>query len=94
MSMLAPSIDVQVKSVLIATDFSPASERALCQATAVARLYEAKFYLLHVVLLHSCRSRGNECCHGGSLDRCPTTASVRGNTCLPVGRSESVTCSR
>ena len=41
MSTLAPSIDVQVKSVLIATDFSLASERALCHATAVARLYEA-----------------------------------------------------
>jgi len=49
MSTLAPSIDVQVKSVLIATDFSLASERALCHATAVARLYEAKLYLLHVV---------------------------------------------
>jgi nucleotide-binding universal stress UspA family protein len=33
----------------MATDFSPASERALCHATAIARFYEAKFYLLHVV---------------------------------------------
>jgi len=49
MSTLAPSIGVQVRSVLIATDFSPASERALCHATTVARLYAAKFYLLHVV---------------------------------------------
>ncbi len=49
MSTLAPLVDVQVKSVLIATDFSPASEKPLRHAIAIAQLYEAKFYLLHVV---------------------------------------------
>jgi nucleotide-binding universal stress UspA family protein len=49
LATFAPSVDVQVKSVLIATDFSPASEKPLRHALAVAHLYEAKFYLLRVV---------------------------------------------
>lgn len=49
MSTVAPSIDVQIRSVLIATDFSPASEKPLRHAIAVARLFDARFYLLHVV---------------------------------------------
>jgi len=49
MSTLAPSLDVQIRSVLIATDFSRASEKPLGHATAVARLFEARLYLLHVV---------------------------------------------
>jgi nucleotide-binding universal stress UspA family protein len=60
MSTLAPSIDVQVKSVLIATDFSSASERALGHATTVARLYQAKFYLLYVVPSVGPRAAGPE----------------------------------
>jgi hypothetical protein len=40
-STLAPLVDVQVKSVLIATDFSPASEKPLRHAIAIAQLYEA-----------------------------------------------------
>ncbi len=49
MSIVAPSIGVQIRSVLIATDFSRASEKPLRHAIAVARLFEARFYLLHVV---------------------------------------------
>jgi nucleotide-binding universal stress UspA family protein len=50
--MLAPldyAIDVQLKSVLIATDFSAASEKALRHALAIARSSHAKLYLMHVV---------------------------------------------
>jgi nucleotide-binding universal stress UspA family protein len=43
------SVGVQVKSVLIATDFSPASQKALRHAISIARHYGAKFYLMHVV---------------------------------------------
>lgn len=40
---------VQIKSVLVATDFSPASEKPLRHATAIARHYGAEFFLMHVV---------------------------------------------
>jgi nucleotide-binding universal stress UspA family protein len=49
MSTLASSVEVQIRSVLIATDFSPASEKPLRHAAAIAQAYGAKFYLLHVV---------------------------------------------
>jgi nucleotide-binding universal stress UspA family protein len=41
--------DVQIKSVLVATDFSPASEKPLRHAVAIARHYGADFFLMHVV---------------------------------------------
>jgi nucleotide-binding universal stress UspA family protein len=45
----APAVDVGVKSVLIAFDFSEASQKPLHHALAIAHHYEAKFYLAHVV---------------------------------------------
>jgi nucleotide-binding universal stress UspA family protein len=39
----------EIKSVLIATDFSEASQKPLRHALAIARHYGAKFYLAHVV---------------------------------------------
>jgi nucleotide-binding universal stress UspA family protein len=41
--------DLQLKSVLIATDFSPASDRAVFQAISIARHYGAKLYVVHIV---------------------------------------------
>jgi nucleotide-binding universal stress UspA family protein len=49
MSVVASAVSLQLKSVLIATDFSEASEKPLCHALAIARCYGAKFYLAHVV---------------------------------------------
>ena len=49
MSLIAATGDIHLKSVLIATDFSEASEKALRHALAIARHYGAKFYLVHVV---------------------------------------------
>ena len=51
MSLLPPStvVDIQLKSVLIATDFSPASQKPLRHAISIARHYGAKLYLMHVV---------------------------------------------
>src|SRR5208337_1315569 len=49
MSLVAPTGDLQLKSVLIATDFSETSEKPLRHALAIARHYEAKLYLAHVV---------------------------------------------
>jgi nucleotide-binding universal stress UspA family protein len=49
MASIASPLDVQVKSVLIATDFSESSEKPLRHALAIARHYGAKFYLAHVV---------------------------------------------
>ncbi len=40
---------LELHSVLIATDFSQASEKPLRHALAIARCYGAKFYLAHVV---------------------------------------------
>lgn len=46
----APSaVDLRVKSVLIATDFSPASVKPLHHAMAIARHYRAKLYIAHVI---------------------------------------------
>ena len=49
MSSLAPAVDAGLKSVLVAFDFSQASQKPLHHALAVARHYKAKFYLAHVV---------------------------------------------
>jgi nucleotide-binding universal stress UspA family protein len=49
MSLVASSIELGLKSVLVATDFSKASEKPLRHALAIARHYGAKFYLANVV---------------------------------------------
>jgi len=49
MSLIAPAVNVRLKSVLLATDFSEASAKPLRHALAIARHYGAKFYLAHVV---------------------------------------------
>lgn len=41
--------DIQLQSVLVATDFSPSSEKALQYAAALARRYGSKFYMAYVV---------------------------------------------
>ncbi len=41
--------DLRVKSVLVATDFSATSQKALRHAIAIARYYEATLHLAHVV---------------------------------------------
>ena len=40
---------LHLRSVLAATDFSPASDRAVAEAISIARLYGAKLYVLNVV---------------------------------------------
>ena len=40
---------VSFKNILLATDFSDASERAFAYATAIARLHGSKIYLVHVI---------------------------------------------
>ena len=47
MSVLTSAVDLH--SVMLATDFSPSSEKPLRHAVAIARHYGAKFYLAHVV---------------------------------------------
>lgn len=49
MSLVAPAADLQLKSILVATDFSEASEKALRHTLAIARHYGAKFHPVHVV---------------------------------------------
>jgi nucleotide-binding universal stress UspA family protein len=46
---LSQSDDAPVQSVMVATDFSAASEGPIRRALAIARHYQAKFYLAHVV---------------------------------------------
>src|SRR5215813_11404885 len=47
MSTIAAAL--KPRSILIATDFSEASEKALRHSLALARFYESKFCLAHVV---------------------------------------------
>jgi nucleotide-binding universal stress UspA family protein len=49
LSFVRPSVDVDLKSVLLATDLSEASQKPLHHALTIARHYGAKFYLAHVV---------------------------------------------
>jgi nucleotide-binding universal stress UspA family protein len=49
MPVVAPTVNLRLKSVLIATDFSQASEKPLSHALAIARCFGARFYLAHVV---------------------------------------------
>ena len=49
MTLVAANGDIHLKSVLIATDFSEASDKAARHALAIARHYGAKLYLAHVV---------------------------------------------
>lgn len=41
--------DVKLKSVLVATDFTPVSDKAVRYGAVLARRYGSKFYLMHVV---------------------------------------------
>lgn len=49
MSSIVAATDVALKTVLVAYDFSEASQKPLRHAIAIARHYGAKFYLAHVV---------------------------------------------
>jgi nucleotide-binding universal stress UspA family protein len=49
LSFAGSGVGVRLKSVLLATDFSEASQKPLRHALAIARHYWAKFYLAHVV---------------------------------------------
>jgi len=45
MSIAGSALDLRLKSVLMATDLSPASVKPLHHALAIARYYGAKLYL-------------------------------------------------
>jgi nucleotide-binding universal stress UspA family protein len=49
MSLAGSALDLHLKSVLVATDLSPASVKPLYEALAIARHYDAKVYVAHVV---------------------------------------------
>lgn len=49
MSLADSALDLQLKSILLATDLSPASVKPLHHALAIARHYGAKLYIAHVV---------------------------------------------
>jgi len=63
MSSSVTAADIALKSVLIAFDFSEASQKPLHHALAIARHYGAKFYLAHVGLRYRIYHRGT-----GSLE--------------------------
>lgn len=46
---LQPITDLQVKNILILTDFSACSQKALLYAVNIARLHKSKLTLLHIV---------------------------------------------
>ena len=89
MSLVAATGDIHLKSVLIATDFSEASEKALRHALAIARHYGAKFYLAHVVSSPAFTLVGPDavnCRHRCSLQGCP---SIGGPSCSKWGAGRS-----
>jgi nucleotide-binding universal stress UspA family protein len=49
MSFITSAVDVRLKSVLIASDFSSTSNKPLHHALAIAHYYGAKLYVVHVV---------------------------------------------
>lgn len=49
MSLVTPAVNTQISSILLATDFSPASEKPLRHALAIARYYHARLSVLNVV---------------------------------------------
>jgi nucleotide-binding universal stress UspA family protein len=58
MSLPASRTHPSLNSVLLATDLSETSQKALCHAVAIARHYRAKFYFTHVVSGLVCRLTG------------------------------------
>lgn len=63
MPSIAAAVDVQVKSVLLAFDFSEASSKPLRHALAIARHFGAKFHLVHVVSSIGYTIAGSEALH-------------------------------
>jgi len=63
MAVLSAVPRVAVKNIIVATDFSPASELAVRYATAIARHYGAKVHLVHA-LEATARDSGE---HSGAL---------------------------
>lgn len=49
MLLAKSALDLQLKSVLVATDLSPASVKPLYEALAIARHYGAKLHVAHIV---------------------------------------------
>ena len=49
--VIAPATQVSFSKIMVATDFSPASERALEYAISIARRFSSKIYLSHVITL-------------------------------------------
>lgn len=47
--MSVPTSAAELHSVMLATDFSPASEKPLRHALAIAQHYKSKFYVAHVI---------------------------------------------
>src|SRR5437870_13802005 len=45
---------VSLSKILVTTDFSPESDRALAYALALARRYDARIYLAHVLVTDAC----------------------------------------
>ena len=49
MTLASSALDLDLKSVLVATDLSPTSVKPLHHALSIARHYKAKLYVTHVV---------------------------------------------
>lgn len=70
MSLVAATGDIILKSVLIATDFSEASEKALRHGLAIARHYGAKLSLFHVLSPKAFSLVGPEAVHAAAEAVC------------------------
>src|SRR5215472_7905876 len=53
MAEMRPTLEVKLDNVLVATDFSAASQVAVLYATAIARRHNSKLFIAHVVTSRS-----------------------------------------
>lgn len=79
MEHIRPAADLRLNSILLATDFSQVSEKALRHSLAIARHYRAKFNLAHVVSslgFTLCGPGCGEYRDRGSFERCPSVSAT------------------
>jgi nucleotide-binding universal stress UspA family protein len=79
MSSAAAALDLDLQSVLLATDLSPASVKPLHHALAIARHYGAKLYIAHVVSAAPYLMAGPEALELGCQGACRDVQQLRGD---------------
>jgi nucleotide-binding universal stress UspA family protein len=80
-----PAADISFSRIMVATDFSPASDRALEFAASIARRFNSKIYLTHVVAVDGYPMVAPEIAVG-SLEKLRTDAEAKLGGIVESGR--------